>query len=153
MGLASYLLIGFWFKKPSASAAAMKAFIVNRVGDFGFVLGISGVFVLFGSINFETIFASAATYLPAEGAADAHNAVINLFGMQLDKAHAITGVCLLLFMGAMGKSAQFCCTPGFGMPWKARPRFRLLSMPRPWLRRRLPGRAHVADLRTVAGCI
>ncbi|WP_377295502.1 NADH-quinone oxidoreductase subunit L [Rhizobium sp. SGZ-381] len=107
VGLASYLLIGFWFKKPSASAAAMKAFIVNRVGDFGFVLGISGVFVLFGSINFDTIFASAATYLPAEGAADAGQAVITLFGMQLDKAHAITGVCLLLFMGAMGKSAQF----------------------------------------------
>jgi NADH-quinone oxidoreductase subunit L len=107
VGLASYLLIGFWFKKPSASAAAMKAFIVNRVGDFGFVLGISGVFVLFGSINFDTIFASAATYLPAEGAADAGQAVINLFGMQLDKGHAITGVCLLLFMGAMGKSAQF----------------------------------------------
>jgi NADH-quinone oxidoreductase subunit L len=107
VGLASYLLIGFWFKKPSASAAAMKAFIVNRVGDFGFVLGISGVFVLFGSVNFDTIFASAATYLPAEGAADAGQAVINLFGMQLDKGHAITGVCLLLFMGAMGKSAQF----------------------------------------------
>ncbi|TRL43443.1 NADH-quinone oxidoreductase subunit L [Rhizobium straminoryzae] len=107
VGLASYLLIGFWFKKPSASAAAMKAFIVNRVGDFGFVLGISGVFVLFGSINFDTIFATAQTYLPAEGAADAHQAVINLFGLHLDKAHAITGVCLLLFMGAMGKSAQF----------------------------------------------
>jgi NADH-quinone oxidoreductase subunit L len=107
VGLASYLLIGFWFKKPSASAAAMKAFIVNRVGDFGFVLGISGVFVLFGSINFETIFATAQTYLPAEGAADAGQAVINLFGMQLDKADALTGVCLLLFMGAMGKSAQF----------------------------------------------
>ncbi len=107
VGLASYLLIGFWFKKPSASAAAMKAFIVNRVGDFGFVLGISGVFVLFGSINFETIFATAQTYLPAEGSADAGQAVINLFGMQLDKAHALTGVCLLLFMGAMGKSAQF----------------------------------------------
>jgi NADH-quinone oxidoreductase subunit L len=107
VGLASYLLIGFWFKKPSASAAAMKAFIVNRVGDFGFVLGISGVFVLFGSINFETIFATAQSYLPAEGAPDAGQAVINLFGMQLDKAHALTGVCLLLFMGAMGKSAQF----------------------------------------------
>jgi NADH-quinone oxidoreductase subunit L len=106
VGLASYLLIGFWFKKPSASAAAMKAFIVNRVGDFGFILGIGTVFVLFGSINFETIFAAAKTYLPAEGAASGE-AVINLFGMHLDKAHAITGACLLLFMGAMGKSAQF----------------------------------------------
>ncbi|MGG2477922.1 NADH-quinone oxidoreductase subunit L [Rhizobium sp. BR5] len=106
VGLASYLLIGFWFKKPSASAAAMKAFIVNRVGDFGFILGIGGVFVLFGSINLETIFAAASTYLPAEGAAST-DTVINLFGMHLDKANAMTGVCLLLFMGAMGKSAQF----------------------------------------------
>jgi NADH-quinone oxidoreductase subunit L len=107
VGLASYLLIGFWYKKPSASAAAMKAFIVNRVGDFGFALGIFGVFVLFGSISFETIFAAAASYLPAEGAAEGGEVVIRLFGMQLDKADAITGVCLLLFMGAMGKSAQF----------------------------------------------
>ncbi|UNK36910.1 NADH-quinone oxidoreductase subunit L [Shinella sp. H4-D48] len=107
VGLASYLLIGFWYKKPSASAAAMKAFIVNRVGDFGFILGISCVFVLFGSINFETIFATAATYLPAEGAANAAEPVINLFGMSLDKSHALTATCLLLFMGAMGKSAQF----------------------------------------------
>lgn len=115
VGLASYLLIGFWYKKPSASAAAMKAFIVNRVGDFGFALGIFGVFVLFGSVSFETIFAAASTYLPAaeahgaaaEGAHVAGEAVINLFGMHLDKAGAITGICLLLFMGAMGKSAQF----------------------------------------------
>ena len=107
VGLASYLLIGFWFKKPSASAAAMKAFIVNRVGDFGFVLGIAGVFVLFGSISFETIFAAAASYLPAEGSPDAAKAIVNIFGMTLDKSHAITVVCLLLFMGAMGKSAQF----------------------------------------------
>ncbi|SES10750.1 NADH-quinone oxidoreductase subunit L [Rhizobium sp. NFR03] len=107
VGLASYLLIGFWYKKPSASAAAMKAFIVNRVGDFGFALGIFGVFVLFGSISFETIFATAATYLPAEGAANAAEPVITLFGMHLDRADAVTGVALLLFMGAMGKSAQF----------------------------------------------
>ncbi|SOC45685.1 NADH dehydrogenase subunit L [Rhizobium subbaraonis] len=107
VGLASYLLIGFWFKKPSANAAAMKAFIVNRVGDFGFALGIFTVFYLFGSVSFETIFATAATYLPAEGAADAAEPVITLFGMHLDKANAITAACLLLFMGAMGKSAQF----------------------------------------------
>jgi NADH-quinone oxidoreductase subunit L len=106
VGLASYLLIGFWFKKPSASAAAMKAFIVNRVGDFGFILGISGVFVLFGSINFDTIFAGAAGFTPEE-AAKSTDVVLTLFGMHLDKAHALTGVCLLLFMGAMGKSAQF----------------------------------------------
>jgi NADH-quinone oxidoreductase subunit L len=106
VGLASYLLIGFWYKKPSASAAAMKAFIVNRVGDFGFILGISALFVMFGSINLETIFASAQSYLPTDPAA-APEVVLNLFGLQLDRSHALTGACLLLFMGAMGKSAQF----------------------------------------------
>ena len=107
VGLASYLLIGFWYKRPSASAAAMKAFIVNRVGDFGFLLGMFGTFVLFGSINMDSIFAAAATYLPngAEGAAG--ETVLNFLGYQLDKEHALTVVCLLLFMGAMGKSAQF----------------------------------------------
>ena len=59
VGLASYLLIGFWFKKPSANAAAIKAFLVNRVGDFGFALGIFGVFMLFGSVEYATIFAAA----------------------------------------------------------------------------------------------
>ncbi|MDI6026987.1 NADH-quinone oxidoreductase subunit L [Corticibacterium sp. UT-5YL-CI-8] len=105
VGLASYLLIGFWYKKPSAGAAAMKAFIVNRVGDFGFLLGLFGVFVLFGSVQFSTIFANAATYLPAEGAEHAET-VMNFLGYHLDKHSAITVVCLLLFMGAMGKSAQ-----------------------------------------------
>ncbi len=105
VGLASYLLIGFWFKKPSANAAAMKAFIVNRVGDFGFILGISSVFVLFGAINFDTIFANAAGFAHEGG--EGSEVVLNLFGMHLDKAHALTGACLLLFMGAMGKSAQF----------------------------------------------
>jgi NADH-quinone oxidoreductase subunit L len=110
VGLASYLLIGFWYKKPSANAAAMKAFIVNRVGDFGFALGIFGVFVLFGSVSFGTIFANAADYLPAEaaeGAAEHGAEVLNFLGYHLDKHAAITIVCLLLFMGAMGKSAQF----------------------------------------------
>jgi NADH-quinone oxidoreductase subunit L len=105
VGLASYLLIGFWYKKPSANAAAIKAFVVNRVGDFGFALGIFGVFVLFGSVNFGTIFANAQTYLPAEGAVDAAP-VLDFLGWQLDRGAALTVVCLLLFMGAMGKSAQ-----------------------------------------------
>ncbi|MBA68813.1 MAG: NADH-quinone oxidoreductase subunit L [Rhizobiales bacterium] len=105
VGLASYLLIGFWYKKPSASAAAMKAFIVNRVGDFGFALGIFCIFVLFGSISFDTIFAGAADFIPREGA-EAGEAIFTLFGMSLDKADALTWTCLLLFMGAMGKSAQ-----------------------------------------------
>ena len=105
VGLASYLLIGFWYKKPSANAAAIKAFVVNRVGDFGFALGIFGVFVLFGSVDFGTIFANAATYLPGEGA-EGGEAVLNFLGYALDKETALNIVCLLLFMGAMGKSAQ-----------------------------------------------
>jgi NADH-quinone oxidoreductase subunit L len=106
VGLASYLLIGFWYKKPSASAAAMKAFIVNRVGDFGFLLGIFGLFVLFGSVNFDTIFTNVATFIPAEGAAPEGQVALNFLGYALSNQAALTVVCLLLFMGAMGKSAQ-----------------------------------------------
>ncbi|UCI10016.1 NADH-quinone oxidoreductase subunit L [Mesorhizobium sp. B1-1-8] len=105
VGLASYLLIGFWYKKPSANAAAIKAFVVNRIGDFGFALGIFGVFVLFGSVNLGTIFANAATFIPAEGAPQGA-AVLTFLGHGLDRQTAMTVVCLLLFMGAMGKSAQ-----------------------------------------------
>ena len=95
VGLASYLLIGFWYEKPSACAAAIKAFVVNRVGDFGFALGIFLVFALTGSVAFDTIFAAAP------GLA---NKPIHIFGLNAD---AMTVTCLLLFMGAMGKSAQF----------------------------------------------
>jgi len=95
VGLASYLLIGFWYQKPSANAAAIKAFVVNRVGDFGFALGIFALFMLVGSTDFTTIF-SAAPGLTEK--------TIDLFGWQLN---ALTLTCLLLFMGAMGKSAQF----------------------------------------------
>src|SRR5881396_3352369 len=95
VGLMSYLLIGFWYQKPSANAAAIKAFVVNRVGDFGFALGIFAVFMLVGSIDFETIFGAA----PAQA-----GKTINFLGWHAD---ALTLTCLLLFMGAMGKSAQF----------------------------------------------
>ena len=95
VGLASYLLIGFWYTKPSANAAAIKAFVVNRVGDFGFALGIFGVFVMFGSVSFDAIFANTE--------AVAGQPMLFL-GQQWD---AMTVICLLLFMGAMGKSAQF----------------------------------------------
>jgi NADH-quinone oxidoreductase subunit L len=106
VGLASYLLIGFWYKKPSANAAAIKAFVVNRVGDFGFILGIAGVFVLFGSVDLNSIFATAASYVPHEGVAGNTAGVFNFLGYDLDRSAALTVICLLLFMGAMGKSAQ-----------------------------------------------
>ncbi len=95
VGLMSYLLIGFWYHKPSANAAAIKAFIVNRVGDFGFALGIFAVFTLFNSVQYDTVFASAP---------DQVGKTMEFLGFQID---ALTLICLLLFMGAMGKSAQF----------------------------------------------
>jgi NADH-quinone oxidoreductase subunit L len=95
VGLASYLLIGFWYQKPSANAAAIKAFVVNRVGDFGFALGIFAIFMLAGSTDLETIF-HAAPGLTGK--------TIDFLGWHAD---ALTLTCLLLFMGAMGKSAQF----------------------------------------------
>ena len=95
VGLASYLLIGFWYQKPSANAAAIKAFVVNRVGDFGFALGIFAIYMLLKTTDFETIFA---------GAPGLQGKTIDFFGWHAD---ALTLTCLLLFMGAMGKSAQF----------------------------------------------
>lgn len=95
VGLASYLLIGFWYHKPEANAAAIKAFVVNRVGDFGFALGIFALFMMVGAINFETVFAQAPSLTGKS---------IWFFGYHPD---ALTLICLLLFTGAMGKSAQF----------------------------------------------
>jgi NADH-quinone oxidoreductase subunit L len=100
VGLASYLLIGFWYDRPAANAAAIKAFIVNRIGDFGFALGILGVFWLFASIDLGTIFANA------QAVAGGERLALTIFGQSYDGEGAITVVCLLLFMGAMGKSAQ-----------------------------------------------
>jgi NADH-quinone oxidoreductase subunit L len=94
VGLSSYLLIGFWYDRPAADAAAIKAFIVNRVGDFGFALGIFATFVIFGSLDFTTVFAKA----PAET-----GTVMNFLGWQVP---ALSLACILLFVGAMGKSAQ-----------------------------------------------
>jgi NADH-quinone oxidoreductase subunit L len=95
VGLASYLLIGFWYYKPEANAAAIKAFIVNRVGDFGFSLGIFAVFALTGAVDFDTIFAQAPSLVGKS---------FHFLSFNVD---ILTTVCLLLFMGAMGKSAQF----------------------------------------------
>ncbi len=94
VGLASYLLIGFWFRKPSASAAAIKAFVVNRVGDLGFMLGIFGTFLVFGTVSIPEILAAAP------GMA---GSTIGFLGYRFD---TMTVLCLLLFVGAMGKSAQ-----------------------------------------------
>ncbi|HEY8268885.1 MAG TPA: NADH-quinone oxidoreductase subunit L [Xanthobacteraceae bacterium] len=95
VGLASYLLIGFWYHKPEANAAAIKAFIVNRIGDFGFALGIFALYAMIGSVGYETIFAEAKTLVGKN---------IHFLGYDWD---ALTVICLLLFLGAMGKSAQF----------------------------------------------
>jgi NADH-quinone oxidoreductase subunit L len=95
VGLASYLLIGFWYYKPEANAAAIKAFVVNRVGDFGFSLGIFSVFYLTGAIDFDTVFAQAPGLVGKS---------FHFLSWDFD---ALTVACLLLFMGAMGKSAQF----------------------------------------------
>ncbi|MBN9309657.1 NADH-quinone oxidoreductase subunit L [Devosia sp.] len=95
VGLASYLLIGFWYTRPSANAAAMKAFVVNRVGDFGFALGIFAAFLVLGQLNFDDAFHAVEAN---------KDATIHFLSWDF---HAMTVVCLLLFMGAMGKSAQF----------------------------------------------
>ena len=94
VGLASYLLIGFWYKKPSANAAAIKAFVVNRVGDFGFALGIFAIFLVFGSLSFDTVFPAVGAYA---------GKTFSFLGYDVD---IVTTICLLLFVGCMGKSAQ-----------------------------------------------
>ena len=94
VGLASYLLIGFWFRKPSAGAAAIKAFVVNRVGDLGFMLGIFGTFLVFGTVSIPEILAAA----PGMSGSS-----ITFVGMRL---YTMDILCILLFIGAMGKSAQ-----------------------------------------------
>ncbi len=94
VGLASYLLIGFWYTRPSANAAAIKAFVVNRVGDFGFALGIFGVWAVFGTLDFDAVFKAAPAMVGKSFVFAGYNVDI------------LTTLCLLLFVGAMGKSAQ-----------------------------------------------
>ncbi|MBX7496179.1 NADH-quinone oxidoreductase subunit L [Qipengyuania sp. 6B39] len=94
VGLASYLLIGFWFKKPSANAAAIKAFVVNRVGDLGFMLGIFGTFLVFNTVSIPEILAAAPSM---------SGATIGFLGYRVATMDVL---CILLFIGAMGKSAQ-----------------------------------------------
>jgi NADH-quinone oxidoreductase subunit L len=94
VGLVSYLLIGFWYDRPSANAAAIKAFVMNRVGDFGFALGIFAVFSIFGTLHFDEVFRDAPNQA---------GGTMNFLGWQVP---ALTVTCILLFVGAMGKSAQ-----------------------------------------------
>jgi NADH-quinone oxidoreductase subunit L len=103
VGLCSYLLIGFWYKKPSANSAAIKAFIVNRVGDFGFALGIFLIFYLFGTVNYDEVFLKIPEYINKE------ISLLNNsppFSFLNSSVKYIDLICLLLFIGAMGKSAQ-----------------------------------------------
>ena len=95
VGLCSYLLIGFWYKKETANNAAIKAFVVNRIGDFGLAVGIFLIFLFFGSINFEEVFLAVNQFTEKK---------ILFFGLEVS---LITLICLFLFVGAMGKSAQF----------------------------------------------
>ena len=95
VGLCSYLLIGFWYKKESANNAAIKAFVVNRIGDFGLAIGIFLIFLYFGSINFNEVFQAAPQYIDKK---------ISILG---NETNLITIICIFLFIGAMGKSAQF----------------------------------------------
>jgi NADH-quinone oxidoreductase subunit L len=111
VGLASYLLIGFWFRKPSASAAAIKAFVVNRVGDLGFMLGIFGTYLVFDTISIPDILAAAP------GMA---GITIGFLGHRFD---TMTVLCLLLFVGAWASRRSLACTPGCRTRWKARRRF------------------------------
>ncbi len=94
VGLCSYLLIGFWYKKPSANAAAIKAFLVNRVGDFGLALGLFAIFFIFKTITFSEIFSQIA---------EKRSEIIHIAGMTF---RAVDVICILLFIGCMGKSAQ-----------------------------------------------
>lgn len=91
VGLCSYLLIGFWYKRPSAAAAARKAFVVNRIGDFGFLMGIFLIWKTFGTLSFEGVLGNTAL----------------VESVAASNPHRLTLICLLLFVGAMGKSAQF----------------------------------------------
>jgi NADH-quinone oxidoreductase subunit L len=123
VGLASYLLIGFWFKKPSANAAAIKAFVVNRVGDFGLILGMAAIYFSVGSLQFDTVFASAGAL--AQGQFD-------FLGMTVPM---LTTICCFYSWARWASRRSFYCTLGCPMRWKARRRYPRLFMPPLWSRR------------------
>ena len=103
VGLCSYFLIGFWFKKDSANAAAIKAFVVNRVGDFGFALGIFLIFYLFGTVNYDEVFLKIPELVNKEISLLNNSPPFTFLGTAVK---SIDLICILLFVGAMGKSAQ-----------------------------------------------
>ena len=125
VGLCSYLLIGHWYERKSAADAATKAFVVNRIGDFGFGLGVILVFAMFGTLQYEQVFAQAASH-----AGDTINFLGALGGDW--PIHLLTLLCILLFMGAVGKSAQLPLQSGCRMRWPARRRSRRSSIQRRW---------------------
>src|SRR5579859_4751139 len=100
VGLVSYLLIGFWYTRPTAIYANLKAFLVNRVGDFGFLIGIAIIFTVFGTLDYGPVFAGAPKLAEA-------GAAVRLFGDNGWSWSLMSLVCICLFVGAMGKSAQF----------------------------------------------
>ncbi len=113
VGLASYLLIGFWYHKPEANAAAIKAFVVNRIGDFGFALGIFALFAMVGSVDLDTIFAQAPSLV---------GKTIHLFCLERRCADAdLPAGCS---WGPWASRRSSCCTPGCPTPWRDRRRCR-----------------------------
>jgi NADH:ubiquinone oxidoreductase subunit 5 (subunit L)/multisubunit Na+/H+ antiporter MnhA subunit len=124
VGVASYLLIGFWYKKASANSAAMKAFIVNRVGDFGFLLGIFGVFVLFGSIRVRCDHFRNRRRGRQPGDVQLPRDALEV--------HALTTICCCCSWARWASRRSSCCTPGCRTRWKARHRSRRSFTRPPW---------------------
>ena len=121
VGLMSYLLIGFWYDQPTANAAAIKAFVVNRVGDFGFSLGIFLTYYLTGSISLRSGICRRARSCRQDGA---------FYRLQLGRGDACLSAARS--WGRWASRHSSCCTPGCPTRWKARPRFRPSFMPRRW---------------------
>ncbi len=113
VGLCSYLLIGFWFQKPAAAAAGLKAFLVNRVGDFGFALGLFLLWITYGTLDFHDTLVAGVVHRGILGQTMLGNPALYVGG------GVGTAICLLLLLGACGKSASSPCTSGCPTPWKA----------------------------------
>ncbi len=124
VGVVSYLLLGFWYTKESAIFANLKAFLVNRVGDFGFILGIAAILAVFNTLDYQTVFAQAASVT------DQSFAITDNTDWPV-----MTVICLLLFVGAMGKSAQVPLHVWLPDPWKVLHRYLHSFMLRRWLQR------------------